>query len=103
MERTGAPGLSFCLPHPELGDFFLTGSALLETVGFDLIRLGTRKQPSGRPRIASRLSDHASTLRYIACGAPKIQWLWTRLVRALGTRTHHFEMYRAHLSEGLRR
>ena len=62
MESTGAPGLLFCLPHPELGDFFLTGSALLETVGFDLIRLGTRKQPSGRPRIASRLSDHASTL-----------------------------------------
>ena len=75
MESTEAPGVSFCLPHPELGDFFLTGSALLETVGFDLIRLGTRKQPSGRPRIASRLSDHASTLRYIACGAPKIQWL----------------------------
>ena len=67
MESTGAPGLSFCLPHPELGDFFLTGSALLETVGFDLIRLGTRKQPSGRPRIASRLSDHASTLIF-SCG-----------------------------------
>ena len=29
MESTGAPSLSFCLPHPELGDFFLTGSALL--------------------------------------------------------------------------
>ena len=88
MESTGAPGLSFCLPHPELGDFFLTGSALLETVGFDLIRLGTRKQPSGRPGIASRLSDHASTLRYIACGAPKIQWLvdhTTRTCWAFGT------------------
>ena len=57
MESTEAPGVSFCLPHPELGDFFLTGSALLETVGFDLIRLGTRKQPSGRPRIASRLPE----------------------------------------------
>ena len=86
MESTGAPGLSFCLPHPELGDFFLTGSALLETVGFDLIRLGTRKQPSGRPRIASRLSDHASTLRYIACGAPKIQWLVDHSTYVLGIR-----------------
>jgi len=102
MESTEAPGVSFCLPHPELGDFFLTGSALLETVGFDLIKLGTRKQPSGRPRIASRLSDHASTLRYIACGAPKIQWLATaRTCWALGTL--RFEMYRAHLSEGQRR
>ena len=62
MESTGAPGLLFCLPHPELGDFFLTGSALLETVGFDLIRLGTRKQPSGRPRIASRFFAHAGSL-----------------------------------------
>ena len=67
MERTGAPGLSFCLPHPEL-EVFLTGSALLETVGFDLIRLGTRKQPSGRPRIASRLSDNTNTLNYYRAG-----------------------------------
>ena len=62
MESTEAPGVSFCLPHPELGDFFLTGSALLETVGFDLIRLGTRKQPSGRPRIASRLPEDVGSL-----------------------------------------
>ena len=34
MESTEAPGVSFCLPHPELGDFFLTGSALLACLFF---------------------------------------------------------------------
>ena len=86
MESTEAPGVSFCLPHPELGDFFLTGSALLETVGFDLIRLGTRKQPSGRPRIASRLSDRTRTLMIIGRVCAK-NWLDHRFVRALGRHT----------------
>ena len=90
MESTGAPGLSFCLPHPELGDFFLTGSALLETVGFDLIRLGTRKQPSGRPRIASRLSDHASTLIFFVRGRRQKFSGWTT-ARTCAGRTHQFE------------
>ena len=82
MESTEAPGVSFCLPHPELGDFFLTGSALLETVGFDLIRLGTRKQPSGRPRIASRLSDHTSTLNYYRAGIRCQKLVGPKAVRA---------------------
>ena len=101
MESIGAPGLSFCLPHPELGDFFLTGSALLETVGFDLIRLGTRKQPSGRPRIASRLSDHASTLIFFVRDRRQKFSGWTT-VRALGTR-HTPVMNDTHLFEGKRR